>query len=331
MTKFSFVHSYTHSPKLVKDFIFSDDFNAFHDEIVKKFELNDEQELNFTYLLQDLTVKFLEPVAVSELTNLISGRNIVKEELISNLSYLVFTRFKPLVDKLWREAEAKEKTAKASREQAFKDIIAGMKTGTPSKNIVHLGKISQKPSIEFKSQTLNPKIINQNVKIPNIVAPKTKPVNLQPEILNPKIVQIPSVPQPQIPPTSQKSDYHPSDDRLRGGSLQSQAQTTSQKPPFQYPDTTSGLPRIDQIETNTAGMQKINIETEPSSGLTQPIPKTELTSAPNTKPAIKDNDTEQKIENFQEKKPATQPETPLTNPSETQPKQEKEVLDLSGI
>lgn len=193
MQKYSFINSYTYSSEIIKDFIFSDDYNAVFDELVKKFELNDEQELNLTYLLQDLVVRFLEPADVAELTYLIKQKNITKEEISGQLAHFIWTRFKPLVDKIWQEAESMEKEVKASKEEVFKDIIQKIKTQPKSKNIVNLEKVAQAPAyrVEFKSQTPNFKMKNNEIGKANFIAEKITKIETTP--IPPSAVVVPQI------------------------------------------------------------------------------------------------------------------------------------------
>ena len=181
----TYLNLYNQSPQSIKNFINSDDYFNFFDECVKKFEIDDDTQINFDYLIQDISIKFFEPESVGSLAIEITKRLNFEQEKSSQIAHYIWTRFKPLVIQVWKNAETFKKDEEESREEIFKDIIKQARAQSSSpKNIVDLGKVAR--------QSLPQKPEIQTTK------PVQKPVNLRADLLNPKIVQIPQTPAQKI-------------------------------------------------------------------------------------------------------------------------------------
>ena len=96
----AFLDAYYEAPDEIKGFLYSDDFYAFYDEYVKKFEMDEEEGLNFIYLLQDLAVKAID-YETENIAEAIKQRLNYDDEKAKQLEYHIKSRFLPLVEPLW--------------------------------------------------------------------------------------------------------------------------------------------------------------------------------------------------------------------------------------
>jgi len=148
----SFIDAYTEAPDRVKEFLYSDDFYSFFEEYRKKFEISDEYEVEFIYLLQDLAIKRFD-LEKESLTEIIRNRLNYDTEKAKQLEYHIKTRFLPLVEPLWKEE--KEETQKIKKEvpKEVIDLIQKAKEAPPQK-ILNLQKVVKtKEAIEVPKPT----------------------------------------------------------------------------------------------------------------------------------------------------------------------------------
>jgi hypothetical protein len=135
----SFADLYLSAPQNVKDFMLSDDFISFCDEMIKKFEISEDKELDFIYLLQDLVVKLIEPKEQVELKDIIKQRLNFDEEISKQLAYHIWAKFLPFIKKIWEEAE---KPKEELREEFIERIIKKEpEIPKPTPTILNLQKI----------------------------------------------------------------------------------------------------------------------------------------------------------------------------------------------
>ncbi|MGC8981674.1 MAG: hypothetical protein ACP5JU_01875 [Minisyncoccia bacterium] len=151
----TFADSYLSAPENVKNFIFSDDFIAFYEEMVKKFEMDEETDLNFVYLLQDLVVKFIEPKDQVELKDIIKLRLNYDDEKAKQLSYHIWSRFKYFIDKIW---EGKEEKKEEGEELLERIIRKEPEIPKPKASILNLKKIIPPKKEKVKPINLQEKI-----------------------------------------------------------------------------------------------------------------------------------------------------------------------------
>jgi hypothetical protein len=136
----SFADLYLSAPQNVKDFMLSDDFISFYEEMVKKFEITEDKELDFMYLLQDLVVKLIEPKEQTELTDIIKQRLNFDEEISKQLAYHIWTKFLPFIKKIWEGAE-KPKEEETKEELIERIIKKEPEIPKPTPTILNLQKI----------------------------------------------------------------------------------------------------------------------------------------------------------------------------------------------
>jgi hypothetical protein len=135
----SFADLYLSAPQNVKDFMLSDDFISFCDEMIKKFEISEDKELDFIYLLQDLVVKLIEPKEQVELKDIIKQRLNFDEEISKQLAYHIWAKLLPFIKKIWEEAE---KPKEELREEFIERIIKKEpEIPKPTPTILNLQKI----------------------------------------------------------------------------------------------------------------------------------------------------------------------------------------------
>ncbi|MEM5782247.1 MAG: hypothetical protein QXD43_03585, partial [Candidatus Aenigmatarchaeota archaeon] len=102
----NFANFYKNAPQGVKNFLNSLDFYNFILDIAEKFELSSDLEINFAYLLQDLSVKLIEYKDQNELKELIKSRLNIDDTKASQLAYHISLKFIPLLKKVWQEKES---------------------------------------------------------------------------------------------------------------------------------------------------------------------------------------------------------------------------------
>jgi hypothetical protein len=136
----SFADLYLSAPQNVKDFMLSDDFISFYEEMIKKFEITEDKELDFMYLLQDLVVKLIEPKEQIELKDIIKQRLNFDEETSKQLAYHIWTKFLPFIKKIWEGAE-KPKEEETKEELIERIIKKEPEIPKPTPTILNLQKI----------------------------------------------------------------------------------------------------------------------------------------------------------------------------------------------
>ncbi len=145
----TFLEALYEAPLEIRGFLYSDDFYSFLDEYTKKFELNEEQETEFIYLLQDLSIKLIDENA--DLKTIIKERLGLNDENSAALAYHIKTKFLPLVNNIWqsiqKKAEKEEKIIKEAPKELV-DIIKKVKERQPSTKVLNLQKIIP-PKKEF--------------------------------------------------------------------------------------------------------------------------------------------------------------------------------------
>ena len=142
MTDFS--ENYLTSPQGILDFLVSDDFCAFDDEIGKKFELGKEKRLNLNYLLQDLAIRSIEPDDPPALVSEIQKQLELPPEPANQIAHLIWTRFKPLIDKIWKEAGEKQVATEATPQAELAQLIEQIKRQEgPNRNVVDLTRVAK--------------------------------------------------------------------------------------------------------------------------------------------------------------------------------------------
>lgn len=150
----SFIDAYYEAPDEVKLFLYSDDFYAFLDEYVKKFEIKDE--VNFVYLLQDLALKIIEPN--ENLKEIIKSRLNLGEENANQLAFHIKTKFMPLFENLWQEQKETKSTPQLIKQEIPKqivDLVQQQKEVAPQK-ILNLQKIIPPKQEETTNKEENP-------------------------------------------------------------------------------------------------------------------------------------------------------------------------------
>ncbi|KKS19211.1 MAG: hypothetical protein UU76_C0003G0014 [Parcubacteria group bacterium GW2011_GWC1_41_7] len=116
-----FADLYNHSPLDVQNFLYSDDFWFFVDEAEKKFSIEEEQSIQFAYLLQDFAMGATEFDNQAGLTEALKTDVGIRADLAPSLAYMIWTRFKPLFEHLKKQAEEKQE---ASRQEQLRSVIA---------------------------------------------------------------------------------------------------------------------------------------------------------------------------------------------------------------
>jgi len=147
----SFLDSYLSAPLEVQSFLYSDDFYSFLDEYIKKFELKDEKEMAFTYLLQDIVVRLIDESM--DLKAIIKERVGLNDEASTSLAYHIKNKFFPLVNSVWQTSqkrEEKEKQAIKTAPKEIVDIIQKIKERPKSTKILNLQKVIPPKSEEIK-------------------------------------------------------------------------------------------------------------------------------------------------------------------------------------
>jgi len=128
----SFLDAYSSVPLEVQSFLYSDDFYSFLDEYIKKFELKEEKEIEFTYLLQDIVVKLIDENM--DLKEIIKQRLGLNDEDAGSLAFHIKNKFFPLVNSVWQTVQKREE-----KEEKFIKSV-------PSELVDIIQKIKEKPS-----------------------------------------------------------------------------------------------------------------------------------------------------------------------------------------
>lgn len=196
----SYFDIYKKTPQPIKDFLLSDDYSAILVEYSKKFELG-AAEVELDYLLQDIAVKAFEPAGAEEIKTEIQSRLGLDPEQATDLAYLIFTRFLPLVKAAWEKPNQETIAGPAQELQRLLTQIEAAKQSEvprPGSPVLNLQKVvrpenlvteptqavkiilpesesEQTPapqSVTFKSKTETPAVnLGEGVKIPQ--EPKT--------------------------------------------------------------------------------------------------------------------------------------------------------------
>ena len=138
----SFLDAYYSAPEEVKAFLYSDDFNSFLDEYIKKFELKEDKAIEFTYLLQDIAVKLIDEK--TDLKEIIKQRLGLNDEDSASLTYYIKNKFIPLVNFVWQETQkrkTKEENVIKSAPKELVDIIQKIKERPSSTKVLNLQKV----------------------------------------------------------------------------------------------------------------------------------------------------------------------------------------------
>jgi hypothetical protein len=148
-----FLKKYKQAPGTIKEFLLEEDFFAFIDEIVKKFGLDEESELKFAYLCQDMAVKAFEPKTIEEIANEIKTRLGFDQEKALQLGHFIFTRFLPLVEDVWKKPAEETRSESAQELQRLLTEIEAAKrseTPQPGSPILNLQKVAVPENLEPK-------------------------------------------------------------------------------------------------------------------------------------------------------------------------------------
>jgi hypothetical protein len=147
----SFLDAYTYAPLEVREFLNSDDFYSFLDEYIKKFELKEEKEIEFTYLLQDIAVRLIDENA--DLKEIIKERLGLNDTDAGSLAFHIKNKFLPLVNSVWqisqKREEREEKVIKTAPKE-IADIIQKIKERPSPTKVLNLQKVIPPKTEEIK-------------------------------------------------------------------------------------------------------------------------------------------------------------------------------------
>ncbi|GIW65808.1 MAG: hypothetical protein KatS3mg094_327 [Candidatus Parcubacteria bacterium] len=138
----SFSHNYINSPTNVRNFIYSNEYYDYLEEYLKKFEINENKEIDFIYLLQDLIFKVFEPKSIMELKDEIIKRLSLNENDANQMAYILFSQFIPKINILWqKEKETKEIKSSPPEIANLLKRIQEIKAKTKPGKILNLQKV----------------------------------------------------------------------------------------------------------------------------------------------------------------------------------------------
>jgi hypothetical protein len=144
----SFIDSLYEAPLEVRSFLYSDDFYSFLDEYIKKFELKEKKEIEFTYLLQDIAVRLINENA--DLKEIIKERLGLNDTDAGSLAFHIKNKFLPLVNSVWQISQKREEKVIKTAPKEIADIIQKIKEKPSPTKVLNLQKVIPPKTEEIK-------------------------------------------------------------------------------------------------------------------------------------------------------------------------------------